>query len=111
MAKTVLIPFYATVFRADGFAEALEEIAPLSLRYGASEYFVFRSGDDGYRFHCYFGFESKAQFETFWYGPEFIEWRERYSSWYQIPLVYDFGTVITRGRSEVAQAAVEYGSS
>jgi hypothetical protein len=107
MAKTVLVPFYATVFRADGLEDALQEIAPLSLRYGASSYFVFRGGDDRYKFHAYFAFDSKPDWERYWYGPEFIEWRERYSSWFQVPVVYDFGSVVSTGRSEVAEAAVE----
>lgn len=106
-SKAVLVPFYATVFRGDGFEAALQEIAPLSLRYGASGFYIWRSGDDTYKFHCYFDFATKAEWEAFWYGPEFIEWRARYSSWYQIPVVYDFGTVATTGRSEVATAGVE----
>lgn len=107
MAKAIHVPFYATVFRADGLEEALEEIAPLSLRYGASSYFVYRGGDDRYRFSAYFMFEDKAKWEAYWYGPEFIEWRERYSSWFQIPVVYDGGSVVTTGRSETAEPAVE----
>ena len=32
---TVIIPWYATGFRADAFEAALNEIAPVALRYGA----------------------------------------------------------------------------
>ncbi len=101
---TVHIPFYATVFRGDSFEEALGEIAPLSLRYGAKRFFVFRGGDDRYRFSCYFDFESKKDWEKFWYSPDFNEWRARYSSWYQVPLVYDVGHTAAVGQSEIEDA-------
>ena len=44
------IPWYATGFRADKLAEALAEIAPVALRYGATDYAVYRSRDDRYKF-------------------------------------------------------------
>ena len=104
---TVHVPFYATVFRGDQFEEALHEIAPLSLRYGAKKFFVYRGGDDRYRFALYFEFESKSDWERFWYSPDFNSWRERYSGWYQIPVVYDWGSTIAEGRSEIQEPAVE----
>ena len=107
MPGTIHLPFYATVFRGDSFEEALGEIAPLSLRYGAKRFMVFRGGDDRYRFSCYFDFESKRDWEKFWYGPEFNDWRARYSSWYQVPVVYDWGTTVAEGRSEIEEPAVQ----
>ena len=104
---TVHVPFYATVFRGDGLEEALAEIAPLSLRYGAKKFLVFRGGDDRYRHSAYFEFESKLDWERFWYGPDFIAWREKYSSWYQVPLVYDWGQTVAEGRSELEEPVVE----
>ena len=106
MPAAVFLPFYATVFRGDRFEEALGEIAPLSLRYGATNYFVYRGGDDRYRFHLYFQFEDKADWERFWYGPEFSAWRAEYSSWYQIPVVYDRGEIIHEGKSEIVEETV-----
>ena len=46
----VIVPWYATGFRGDAFEEALNEVAPLALRYGATSYAVYRSRDDRYRF-------------------------------------------------------------
>jgi hypothetical protein len=103
-AGTVHIPFYATVFRADAFEDAVKEIAPRALRYGATRYFVFRGGDDRYRFSLYLDFDSKSDWEAFWYGPEFVAWRSKYTSWYQIPVVYDWGSTIEEGRSELLAA-------
>ena len=49
MAAGVMhIPWYATVFRGDKVAAALVEIAPVALRYGATDYAVYRSRDDRY---------------------------------------------------------------
>ncbi|HVL95485.1 MAG TPA: hypothetical protein VM266_06450 [Solirubrobacteraceae bacterium] len=104
MAKTVHIPWYATVFRADAFAEALQEIAPLALRFGARDYAVYRSREDEYKFLQVCGFEEKLDWERYWNGPEFIEWRGRYGGWYQVPVLYTWQDVLATGRSEVAQA-------
>ena len=46
MAGVVQIPWYATTFRADKFAMALELIAPLALRFGATEYRVYECRSD-----------------------------------------------------------------
>ena len=58
-----LIPWYATVFRGDAFEEALQEIAPLALRYGASQYWIYRMQDDAYRFQQFSLFEDHHDFE------------------------------------------------
>jgi quinol monooxygenase YgiN len=90
MAGIAHIPWYATVFRGDQFEVALREIAPVALRYGATDYEVMRSNDDRYRFFHFSHWPDKADWERYWYGPEFIDWRADYSSWYQVPLVYSF---------------------
>jgi quinol monooxygenase YgiN len=87
MAGVVNIPWYVTLFRGDRFEVALKEIAPVCLRYGATDYEVMRSSDDRYRFFQFSHWEDKDDFEAYWYGPEFQEWRADYTSWYQVPLV------------------------
>ena len=62
------IPWYATLFRGDRFAEALGEIAPLATRYGATDYRVYRNRDDMYKFNQMATFEDKADFEAYWYS-------------------------------------------
>jgi len=100
MAGVVNIPWYATLFRGDGFEVALREIAPLALRYGATDYEVMRSNDDRYRFFQFAHFEEKADFEAYWYGPEFIEWRAGYTSWFQVPVVYSWFDRVIAGALE-----------
>ena len=98
---TVHIPWYATLFRGDKFAEALSEIAPVALRYGALDYEVHRSSDDTYSFRQMATFESKADFTRYWESPEFIEFRARHSGWYQVPVLYVMHQRLLRGESQV----------
>ena len=46
----VHLPVYATGFRGDDVEAALQQLAPLSVNYGATRYDVYRSRDDRYRF-------------------------------------------------------------
>ena len=96
-AGNVQIPWYATLFRGDQLAVALQEIAPVALRYGATEYTVYRSRDDRYKFNHTTTFESKADWERYWNGPEFIQWRATYTSWYQVPVLYAWHDLVARG--------------
>jgi hypothetical protein len=96
-AGFVFIPWYATGFRADGLEAALAEIAPVAMRYGATSYSVYRSRDDRYKFQQTAQFESKTEWERYWYGEEFSRWRTDHSSWYQIPVLYSWQDLVTAG--------------
>ena len=91
------IPWYATLFRGNAFEQAIQEIAPLALRFGASEYCVYRSRDDTYKFLQMATFEHKSDFERYWNGEDFSLWRADYSSWYQVPVLYTWTDLIVRG--------------
>ena len=97
MSGIVHVPWYATVFRGDKLAEALAEIAPVSLRYGATDFAVYRSRDDGYKFMQLASFETKVDFERYWYGPEFTTFRTETASWYQVPVLYVWNDVVVAG--------------
>ncbi len=100
-AGSVHIPWYATLFRAEKFALALEEIAPLALRYGAKSYAVYQSRDDWYKFMHTVEFDEKLQWERYWNGPEFSDWRAKYTSWYQVPVLYVWHDVVAQGATEL----------
>ena len=93
----VHLPFYATGFRGDDLEAALQKLAPISLRYGAIRYEVFRSRDDRYKFLHTVTFDSKAGWERYWVGPEFSDWRAEYTSWYQVPVLYSWQDLVGRG--------------
>ncbi|HEY4279166.1 MAG TPA: hypothetical protein VGM91_13170 [Conexibacter sp.] len=96
MAGVVHIPWYATVFRHERLATALEEIAPIAFKYGATEVMVHQFLDDAYRFDHQIWFESREAFEVFWEGPEMMLFRARHSGWYQVPVLYGWSNVIAR---------------
>jgi hypothetical protein len=97
MAGSVHIPWYATGFRADALEEALGEIAPLAIRYGATGYSVFRYRDDRYKFLQTATFENKLEWERYWSGEDFVRWRAKYSSWYQVPVLYQWADITVEG--------------
>jgi quinol monooxygenase YgiN len=100
MAGFVHIPWYATGLRHDKLADALAGIAAVALRYGATSYAVHRSNDDRYKFLQIVEFESKRDWERYWNGPEFIDFRVLASSWYQIPVLYVWHDLIASGTVE-----------
>ncbi|MGH2946848.1 MAG: hypothetical protein ACRDPC_11405 [Solirubrobacteraceae bacterium] len=110
MAGVVHIPWYATLFRGDTFEAALAEIAPIALRYRATEYQVYRSRDDRYKFLQLASFEAKDDFELYWYGTEFSAWRADYASWYQVPILYVWHDLVLAGRLNPAEAAEARGA-
>jgi hypothetical protein len=89
----VTVPFYATAFRKDDLAAALEQIGAISLRYGAKSWQVLRSQDDQYKFLLIVEFENKADWEGYWYGEDFQSMRAACSSWYQVPVLYNWNDV------------------
>ena len=93
----VHVPWYATVFRGDGLEGALAEIAPVAMRYGASEYDLFRNREDRYRFLQVAYFEAEENWERYWYGEEFSRWRAEYASWYQVPVTYSWNDLVATG--------------
>jgi hypothetical protein len=96
-AGVVQIPWYATVFRGDKLEAGLREIAPAALRYGATHYLVYRSRDDMYKFLQTATFAEKADFEAYWYGSEFVDFRTIYSSCYQVPVLYTWADLVIEG--------------
>lgn len=84
----VWIIWYATVLRQEALASDIARIAPLALRYGATQYAVHHNLDDRYRITQMAWFESRDDWYRYWEGPEMSEFRARNSGRYQIPIVY-----------------------
>ena len=105
MGGTVLVPWYATGFRADAFERELNEIAAKALHYGASSYAVYRARDDRYKFQQLAAFEQYLDWERYWEGPEMTYFRAAHSSWYQVPLQYGWWDQTASGGLEAAALA------
>ena len=90
MSSAVHVPWYATLFRGDKLHAALNEIAPVAQRYGATSWAVYRSQDDMYRFLQVAEFQSKDEWNAYWNGPEFVDFRIFNQSYFQVPVLYGF---------------------
>jgi hypothetical protein len=88
MADLVWVQWYATVLRQDAFAADVARIAPVAMRYGATQFAVQVSNDDRYRITQMSWFESKDDWYRYWDGPEMIEFRARNMGRYQVPITY-----------------------
>lgn len=97
MAGTVIVPWYATGFRAEGFESVLNEVAATALRYGASSYAVYRARDDRYKFQQFASFDDHADWDRYWAGPEMVHFRAIHSSWYQVPVLYGWWDLTAGG--------------
>jgi hypothetical protein len=97
VAGVVHVAWYATVLRHDAFAAEVSRVAPLALRYGATQYAVHRSRDDRYKILQMAWFESKRQWYRYWDGPEMMEFRRRHSRNYQIPIDYQWSDELVAG--------------
>jgi hypothetical protein len=103
----VIIPWYATGFRADGFERALRDIAAVALRYNAANYAVYRARDDRYRFQQLATFAEYLDWERYWEGPEMTEFRIKHSSWYQVPVLYGWWDVSASGGLSAESLALQ----
>jgi hypothetical protein len=101
MEDLVWVQWYATIFRSNSFAEAVAEVAPIALRYGATQYQVHVSNDDMYKVTQMTWVPSHATWYTYWEGPEMIEFRARNAGRFQIPIVYAWADEIASGSLEL----------
>ena len=106
--SVVLLLWHATPFRADKFEDHWRPIAEAALDYGATSWAFLRSKDDPSDFIQMASWRSKLDFDRYWYGPEFEAFRTEYSSWYQVPIIYEWYERIERGALEAeAPAALD----
>jgi hypothetical protein len=97
MRHLIWVQWYATVLRQEMFAEEVAAVAPLALRYGATQYAVHRNDDDRYRITQMTWCESHDDWYRYWDGPEMIEFRARHSGHYQVPITYYWHEELTAG--------------
>jgi hypothetical protein len=98
MADLVTVGWYATVLRQDYFAAEVARVAPIALRYGATQYAVHVNNDDRYKINQMSWFENKVDWYRFWDGPEMIEFRARNLGKYQVPIAYSWADEIAAGQ-------------
>ena len=101
----VFILWHANPFRGDKFEDAWRPHAQAALDYGASAWAFFRSKDDPLDFIQLASFESKTDFERYWYSEEMAEARAESSGLYQVPILPQWLRVVDAGElSSLPQA-------
>jgi hypothetical protein len=105
MAGVMHVDWYATVLRQESFAAEVVAVAPLALRYGATQYAVHRSRDDRYKITQMAWFESKPAWYSYWEGPEMVAFRRRNTGRYQIPIAYVWHDELVAGAMGPSVAA------
>ncbi|MDQ8047218.1 MAG: hypothetical protein REI11_21610 [Patulibacter sp.] len=98
------ISFYAVALRGDDVEAALQQLAPITARYGASHWAVYRSADDMYKFLLTADFADKGDFQKFWYGDEAQDFRVAMQGSYQNPILYVAHTIAVEGSAVTANA-------
>jgi len=91
------VRWVANPFRGDKFEEAWLPVAEAALDYGATGWAFFRAADGLLDFTQYAFFDSKTDFERYWYSEEVSDARTRVAGWYQVPLVPTFHRIVGTG--------------
>ena len=93
----IFILWHANPFRGDKFEDAWRAPSQAALDYGASSWAFFRSKDDPLDFIQLASFESKTDFERYWYSEEMAEARAEASGLYQVPVLPQWVRVVDAG--------------
>jgi len=100
----VEIPWVANPFRGDAFEDAWRPAAEAVLKYGASGYLFLRSKDDLLKFTQLAFFETKLDFERYWYSEEISEYRALASGLFQVPVLPIWHGVVSAAEVEALSA-------
>ena len=83
----VQISWVANPFRGDRFEEIWRPAAEAALKFGARAHLFLRSREDQAKFTQLALFDSKLDFERYWYSEEIAEARAVASGLYQVPVL------------------------
>jgi hypothetical protein len=100
MAVLVMIRWVANPFRGDVFEEGWRPAAEAVLDFGARSWAFYRNTDGRLDFIQEAVFESKADFERYWYSERIAEVRAELAGKYQIPLLPTFWEIVGTGAAE-----------
>jgi hypothetical protein len=102
MAVLVQIRWVANPFRGEVFAEGWRPAAEAVLDYGATSWAFYRNLDGRLDFIQAAVFDSKADFERYWYSERIAEARAELAGKYQVPLVPVFYEIVGQGEATAA---------
>jgi quinol monooxygenase YgiN len=87
MAEVCTLDWHINPFRADRFLDLWEPSAAKAAAYGAKSWSLIRSTDDPLAFRQTMVWESRADFERYWYSDEIAQARAAIIDLYDIPLL------------------------
>ena len=93
----VEIKWAVNPFRGDAFAEGWAPAAEAVMDFGARSWAFYRNTDGLLDFIQQAVFESKADFERYWYSEPIAEARTELAGYYQIPLLPVFYSIVGSG--------------
>jgi hypothetical protein len=109
VAFMVQIRWVANPFRGDTFAEAWLPYAEAVLDYGATRWGFYRAKDGGLDFIQTAEFETKEDFERYWYSERVAEGRTELVGKYQVPLLPTFHEIVGSGETVSTRTFVQDG--
>src|SRR6476620_2974081 len=87
MAEVCTLDWHIVPFRSDRFLDHCEPIAAKAPAYGAKSWSLIRAIDDPQSFRQTIVWESRSDFERYWYAEEIAEARASIIDLYDIPLL------------------------
>jgi heme-degrading monooxygenase HmoA len=87
MAEVCVLEWHITPMRADRFLDLWEAAAAKAPAYGAKSWSLTRSTDDPLAFRQTMIWESRSDFERYWYSDEIAQARATIIDLYDIPLL------------------------
>lgn len=99
------IRWAANPFRGDKFEEAWRPVAEAALDFGATGWAFYRNKDGLLDFTQLAFFDSKLDFDRYWYSEELSEARASASGLYQVPLLPTFHKIVGMGTLSPAESA------
>jgi hypothetical protein len=105
VAVMVQIRWVANPMRGDLFAEQWRPAAEAALDYGATSWAFYRLSDGRLDFIQQAVFDSKADFERYWYSEQIAEARIELQGRYQIPLLPMFYEIVGAGEAARSPAS------
>jgi hypothetical protein len=94
MAEVCTLDWHIVPFRSDRFLDLWEPVAAKAPAYGAKSWSLIRSIDDPQAFRQTMVWESRADFERYWYAEEIAQARTAIIDVYDIPLLPAWHTLV-----------------
>jgi hypothetical protein len=88
------LDWHIAPLRGDRWLALWEPAVEKCTAYGAKSWSLTRAEEDSLKFQQTMVWESKADFERYWFSPEIADARESVVNWYDIPLLPTWHTLI-----------------